>query len=133
MSNRERILVVDEISDTAEVLQAVLAPRGVTVNRICRWGQTENPAAENRPAVVVYDAESQADGALTDGALKAGGTWPGVPQVIIGTLRVARSDSDDSDGNVPAAPVAQRRYLQKPFQFAELVQAIEALIAPPAA
>ena len=128
MSNRERILVVDEISDTAEVLQAVLELRGVTVNRICRWDQTENSTAENRPAVVVYDAESAADGDLS-----AGGKWHGVPQVIIGTLRVAPLDQDESDRNGQAAPDTQRRYLQKPFQFAELVQAIEALIAPRAA
>jgi DNA-binding response OmpR family regulator len=128
VSNRERILVVDEISDTAEVLQAVLEPRGVTVNRVCRWNQTESATVANRPAVVVYDAESSADGDLP-----AGGNWHGVPQVIIGTMRVARPDRDGSDRNGPAAPAANRRYLQKPFQFAELVQAIEALIAPRAA
>lgn len=138
MSKRESILVVDETSDTAEVLQAVLAPRGVLVNRVCRWGQTENPTVENRPAVVVYDAESMSDksladglsvnGASTNGAMAADGNWHGVPQIIIGTMRVAVSDK-----NAPAAPDAHRRYLQKPFQFAELVQAIETLIAPRAA
>jgi DNA-binding response OmpR family regulator len=109
---------VDEISDTAEVLQAVLEPRGVTVNRVCRWGQTENRTVENRPAVVVYDAES-----LADGSLPAGGNWQGVPQIILGTIRPVQQDSVN----------VERRYLQKPFQFAELVQAIEALIAPRAA
>jgi CheY-like chemotaxis protein len=128
VSNRERILVVDEISDTAEVLQAVLEPRGVTVNRICRWGQSEKTIAENRPAVVVFDAESAAYGDVS-----AGGKWHGVPQVILGTLRVAPLNHEESDGNGPAAPAVQRRYLQKPFQFAELVQAIEALIQSRAA
>jgi DNA-binding response OmpR family regulator len=121
--NRERILVVDEISDTTEVLQAVLEPRGVTVNRVSRWDQTESPTVENRPAVVVYDAES-----LTDGALPAGGNWHGIPQVVIGTVRIVNSDKHQT-----TVPDAERRFLQKPFQFAELVQAIEALIAPRAA
>ena len=125
MSNRDRVLVVDEISDTAEVLQAVLEPRGVTVNRVCRWGQNESLTVENRPAVVVYDVES-----LADGALPASGNWHGVPQIIIGTIRLFKSDGANSDRNEPAAPDVQRRYLQKPFQFAELIQAIEALIAP---
>ena len=134
MSNRERVLVVDEISDTAEVLQAVLEPRGVTVNRICRWGQTESPTVENRPAVVVYDAES-----LADGELPTSGNWPGVPQIIIGTIRPIKFDTGKfdtgkfetgkSDIKEPDSPDVERRYLQKPFQFAELVQAIEALIA----
>jgi CheY-like chemotaxis protein len=125
VSNRERILVVDEVSDTAEVLQAVLEPRGVTVNRITRWGQTESSTAENRPAVVVYDAESSADGAPT-----TGGNWHGVPQIIIGTMRVDRTSDTGNSGSQAAAPDSARRYLQKPFHFAELVQAIEDLIAP---
>ena len=125
MSNRERILVVDEVSDTAEVLQAVLEPRGVTVNRISRWGQTGSSTVENRPAVVIYDAESSADGAPT-----AGGNWHGVPQIIIGTIRVDRTSDRGRTGGHATAPESERRYLQKPFHFAELVQAIEALIAP---
>jgi len=125
VSNRERILVVDEVSDTAEVLQAVLEPRGVTVNRISRWGQTESSTVENRPAVVIYDAESSADGAPT-----AGGNWHSVPQIIIGTIRVDRTSDRGRTGSHATAPESERRYLQKPFHFAELVQAIEALIAP---
>ena len=124
MSNRERVLVVDEISDTAEVLQAVLEPRGVTVNRVRRWGQTDFRTAENRPAVVVFDAES-----LVDGNLQAGGNWHGVSQIIIGTIRAAESDRATSDSKEPSASAAECRYLQKPFQYAELVQAVEALIA----
>ncbi len=125
MSNRERVLVVDGVADTAEVLQAVLEPRGVTVNRVSRWGQAELPTLEDRPAVVVYDAES-----LADGGSPSDQDLHGVPQIIIGTMRVANSvDKVDSNGNA-AAPHSSRRYLQKPFHFAELVQAIEALIAP---
>lgn len=131
--NRERVLVVDKISDTAEVLKAVLGPRGVTVNRVCRWGQTESPTVENRPAVVVYDAESLAGGSSlngpsANGSPPVGGNWQSVPQIIIGTARVVGSDKNSSTAQNP-----ERRYLQKPFQFAELVQAIEALIARRAA
>lgn len=126
MSNRERILVVDDVSDTAEVLQAVLEPRGVTVNRVSRRGQSECRSADKRPSVVVYDAES-----LSDGTPPADGRWHGVPQIIIGTMRVAHAaDSIDSLGNARTAADSERRYLQKPFHYAELVQAIEALIAP---
>jgi len=125
VSNRERILVVDDISDTADVLQAVLEPRGVTVNRISRWHGPDSPL-ENRPAVVVVDAESHA-------SLKPpeGGNWDGVPQIIIGTMRVNDAAGNaDSTAKALAEPDSPCRYLQKPFQFAELVQAIEALIAP---
>jgi DNA-binding response OmpR family regulator len=119
LSNRDRILVVDEISDTADVLQAVLEPRGVTVNRVRRWCETTCPADENRPAVVVLDAES-VPGAGTPTA----GDWQNVPQVIIGMIRPVAPSPDAA-----SRPGVQRRYLQKPFQFAELIQAIESLIS----
>ncbi len=118
MSNRERVLVVDDVTDTTEVLQAVLEPRGLTVNRVSRLEQSLLPAVEARPAVVVVDAEA------CNGANHASWEkWRNVPQVIIGTVHlppVAKSGSSN---------LARRRYLQKPFQFADLINAIEALIA----
>ncbi len=114
MSNRERVLVVDEVSDTAEVLQAVLEPRGLTVNRVRRLEQAAPAANEVRPAVLILDAESLN---CVSPALRGG--WQNVPQVILGTVRVEVD---------PTEPIATRRFLRKPFQFAELVQAIESLI-----
>ena len=124
MSKRERVLVVDEVSDTAEVLQAVLERRGVTVNRVRRLDPSVEPASEDRPAVVVLNAESLDHLSGTDLA-----GWQNVPQVILGTMRVPDSGAEPADGG-PA-----RRILHKPFQFAELIQAIESLIesARPAA
>jgi len=52
VSNCDEVLVVDEVSDTAEVLQAVIEPRGLKVT-----GQPSRPIPgtrlETRPAVVV--------------------------------------------------------------------------------
>jgi CheY-like chemotaxis protein len=116
---------VDDVSDTADVLQAVLEPRGVTVNRVSPRGRSEASTVANRPAVVVYAAES-----LTNGTPPADGRWHGVPQIIIGTMRIAHSaDSAFTGGHDLAASDSERRYLQKPFHYAELVQVIEALIA----
>ncbi|MBI3861530.1 MAG: response regulator transcription factor [Planctomycetia bacterium] len=118
MSRQECVLVVDEVSDTAEVLQAVLEPRGVAVSRVRRLDGPSGPV--NRPpSVMVLDAD--AFGA----APTCGEGWRNVPQVIIGTVRSPDSEPPDGKGSRTA-----RRYLQKPFQFAELVQAIESLIAP---
>src|SRR5262245_47405832 len=58
VSNRDRILVVDEASDTAEVLQAVLEARGVSVQRVRRLDPSAATADERCPAVVVLNAES---------------------------------------------------------------------------
>ena len=114
MSQPERVLVVDETSDTAEVLQAVLKPRGLFVNRI-RPLEGPEVCSSNPPAVLVLDADS----VETTAAGWAG--FEHVPQVIIGTWQVPESAGETSS--------ASRRYLQKPFQYAELIQAVEALIA----
>jgi hypothetical protein len=108
---------VDEVTDTAEVLQAVLEPRGLTVNRVSRLDQTNLPPVAMRPAVVVLNAES-CDRANCPGWAEL----QAVPQVVIGTVRISGAISPSS---------AERRYLQKPFHFADLVQAVEALIAGP--
>ncbi|HLJ10694.1 MAG TPA: response regulator [Planctomycetaceae bacterium] len=117
MSHRERVLVVDDVSDTADVLRAVLEPRGLSINRIGRLGRPGGATDSAPPAVIVLDAET------LDGAAPLElSRWGRVPQVIIGTVRPGGSAQRPSDD-------AGRRYLQKPFQFAELIQAIESLIA----
>ena len=141
--NREHVLVVDEISDTAEVLQAVLEPRGVTVNRVSRRGRTQFPTFENRPTLVVCDAESMSEAEIAHGTLATegmapGGNWQSVPQIIIGTLRPVGVDRTNIhtvnlENEETAVRHVERRYLQKPFQFAELIQAIESLIGSRAA
>jgi DNA-binding response OmpR family regulator len=119
VSNRERVLVVDGVTDTAEVLQAVLEPRGLTVKRVSRLDRFPVPSIETRPVVVVLDAEAchGANCPTWEG-------WQSVPQVIIGTIHLAAAETTGI-----ADPTAQRRYLQKPFQFADLIQAIETLLA----
>jgi len=99
-----RILVVDDVTDTEEVLRAVLEPRGMLVNRRRRDHSGSQTFA--RPSVVVLDEANtpQTEVEFSD-----------VPQVILG-----RSE-------LPAAH--DRRVLSKPFQYAELVQAIEQLVA----
>ena len=118
MSNPDRILVVDEASDTAEVLRALLEPRGVSVSRIRRFDPAAS-AVEAVPALVVLNAET-AGGMISAEPER----WRHVPQVIIGTVRVPIAEP--ADATASTAPV--RRFLRNPFQFAELVQAIESLI-----
>lgn len=108
----QRVLVVDQVSDTADVLRAVLEPQGVAVDAHRRPG----PRSETKPSVVVIDAEQHSPAAL------AAGSWADIPQIILGTLRI-----DDP------SPDAGREILRKPFHFAELISAIERLIARRAA
>jgi len=99
-----RILVVDAVTDTEEVLRAVLEPRGMLVNR----RKTGHPASatQARPTVVVLDEEATTPQTQVE--------FSDIPQVIIGRTEL------------PAAH--DRRVLSKPFHYAELVQAIEQLV-----
>ena len=109
-----RVLVVDEVSDTEEVLRAVLEPRGMQVDRV----RSERPASNAivpLPAVVVIDAEKQPV------RLRHSQEWKSVPQVIIGSALF-------EDGAAAESGAAARRYLRKPFQYSELVQAIEHIV-----
>lgn len=106
MSQGQSVLVVDEISDTEDVLRAVLEPRGWRVNRL--RGEL---SPHETPAVVVIDAEAVPANRLRHAALES------VPQVIIGT---AQTPCDEPSSG-------ERHYLHKPFHYAELIQTIERL------
>ena len=113
VSNGQRVLVVDDVSDTEEVLRAVLEPRGVHVDRV-RSARFALPDASTptTPAVVVIDMEpSPVSGANDDRTA----SWDNVPQVIIGSIKLPHR----------TGPHAERHYLAKPFEYAELIRAIE--------
>lgn len=93
-----QVLVIDELTDTEEVLRAVLAPRGIEVQRI-----TGHEAETSAPAVVIIDGERPAPP-----------RFAGVPQIVLG--RITRLDTPGS------------HVLPKPFHYAELIRAVEDVI-----
>ena len=108
MSHGQRVLVVDGVSEIRDVLEAVLTPRGLQIEWIRSSVHATN--TPDRPDIVVIDAEAApADSRQT--------TWEGVPQVIIGTRPRSAATGDRC-----------RQYLPKPFQYGELIQAIERLL-----
>lgn len=114
MSSGRRVLVVDGVSDVQEVLQAILEPRGLKVDWV--RGHVPSPHASplDCPDIVVIDAEASPLSTREDPA------WAGVPQVIIGAGGASVAPT--------TKPAANRRYLDKPFQYIELIQAIEGLL-----
>lgn len=117
VASGQRVLVVDESSDTAEVLKAVLEPRGMRVDRAFRavGSGAHHPSAP--PAglsLVVLDEESIASGAVDPQG------WGDVPRIIIGRISIPSPQSPGKG--------APERHLQKPFHYAELVRAIDSLI-----
>ncbi len=113
MVNGQRVLVVDGMHEIQEVLQAVLAPRGLRVDWVRSHVQQHASGTADRPDILVIDAEALP-------IQQSGGTrhWNNVPQVILG------ADEDSSIADVDD----QHTYLSKPFHFPDLIRAIEKLL-----
>jgi CheY-like chemotaxis protein len=113
----QRVLVVDGLSETEEVLRAVLEPKGLQVDRI-RGAETAaiaggRLAAKRRPSVVVLHVE---DGPAH---IPTSEGWQDVPRILIGATKM--------DG--PSQHDGVEHYLEKPFQYGELIRTIERLLA----
>jgi DNA-binding response OmpR family regulator len=105
------VLLVDGAADTDAVLRAVLERRGA---RVRRTRSHLLAAQSDRPDVVVIDI----DGGSSCETERAFGA---TPQVVLGSQRVAVDDE-------------HARFLEKPFEFPELIRAVEELLdARPAA
>jgi len=107
------VLVVDGLAETAQVLKAVLEPRGLRVERIRGHQDATEDCARPRPHLLVLHAD---DVSL---ARPRGGVWGDIPCVVIGSASVRDDESADH----------RAHYLQKPFCYRELIQAIEDLLA----
>jgi len=118
--NVQRVLVVDGMSETEEVLRAVLEPRGLQVERIRRRATTPDPSPDKpAPSLVVLEEDHTV-------SPSADVAWRGTPRVIIGTADVAaRRTAADPDAS----------FLPKPFRYQELIHAIDRLLdrSPPGA
>jgi hypothetical protein len=106
----QKVVVIDGVPETAQVLRAVLEPRGHRVERVRGF----DPAAAT-PApgsvLVLHD-----DGASDVGRRHKYGT---APRVVIGSVT--------SEPQPTSAPGEQR--IAQPFHYAELIRAVESLLA----
>lgn len=118
VASGQRVLVVDESSDTTDVLKAVLEPRGVRVERGFRAVSSDKNASckpSSHLSLVVLDEESVAACGVD------AQNWRDVPRIIIGGISFPSRQ--------PPVNGAPERHLQKPFHYAELVCAIDSLIS----
>ncbi len=101
-----RVLLIDGSSETETVLRAVLEPRGTSVSRTRSHAaqRVQTPQAD----VVVLDLDEPQDGAEI--------AWTATGRVLLGSAHF-----------VPNDPTV--RFLEKPFQYPELIRAVEDLLA----
>lgn len=117
MTNGQRVLVVDGLAETEEVLKAVLEPQGLEVNRI-RTHFAPTPHATEPPHLVILHEESQTD------SDESADSWRDIPRVIIGSATLPNPSSLPSPRNH-----TREQYLAQPFQYRDLIQAVENLLA----
>lgn len=105
VSTSSSILVVDGTSETTAVLKAVFEPQGHTVQRVHRSQLSAD--SPSRPSVVVWHAHDSQDATAAP--------FGDVPHVVIGRVKVANSCR------------AVRQFSQ-PFEYGELLRAVESLL-----
>jgi CheY-like chemotaxis protein len=108
----QRVLLVDGLAETEEVLRAVFVPKGLEVDRVRGAGAKEF-ASKCPPSLVVLHIEDEPTQVPTPEGLLD------VPRILIGTTQAS---------DRPSSPVDEH-YLQKPFQYGELIRTIERLLA----
>ncbi len=113
MSGGHQIVLVDGLSETEEVLKAVFEPKGTRIARIRHLNTAKFFEPDSRPNVVVLH-ESDAQPAHPE--LEC---FESIPRVVIRSV-LQTEDSESSD--------SETFYLQKPFQYPELVRAVERLL-----
>lgn len=109
-SSGQQVVVVDGVPETAQVLRAVLEPRGHRVERVRGFDPARSTATDT--VLVLHD-----DGSSDAARRHKYGT---VPRVIIGSLAPGSAAA-------PAGGTEQR--LAQLFQYAELIRAVESLLA----
>ncbi|MBI3464458.1 MAG: response regulator [Planctomycetes bacterium] len=116
-------LIVDELSDTREVLRTVLESRGMRIVEAARKEQGLELAQRHQPDVVIWDLESGAGARPGDGQTPLEEReWTQVPTVFLGRATISQK---------PPSRGAERKgcyYLPKPFHFVELIRTIETVL-----
>lgn len=105
-----QVLVVDGLSETAAVLQAVFEPKGTVVQRTRTASLPPRLQGSASPDVIVVDLDQSRDAGAEQPAVSSA-----TRHVFISSKRVTIEDSGT-------------RFLQKPFQFPELIRAVEDLL-----
>ena len=112
MIHGQHVLVMDGLSETEDVLKAVFEPRGLQIRRVSGKRDCESDPAANPPSLIVIHSEE-----LQKRPQEAE-RFNNVPRVIIGTADLPEPDNRGSG----------EQYLKQPFQYQELIQAIERLL-----
>lgn len=110
MTSGQHVVIVDGVPETAAVLREVFEPRGHRVDRI-RSFETASSAEAGSVLVVHDDTSSEVDRRFKYGT---------TPRIVIGSVTTVTDETPVRAGD--------ERRLSQPFQYAELICAVESLL-----
>jgi DNA-binding response OmpR family regulator len=112
------VLIVDRSRESRDVLRSVLAHRGAEVLEARELTHGAELAAQQRPDLIVVDAEAKASDANSDSAarLAAAAARNACPIVVLGTFRRG------------ASPLPTGEFVAKPYHYGALIRRIEELL-----
>lgn len=113
MADRYTVLVIDGLEDTGEVLKAILEPQGLLVEQVRSQGLRHRESSRQTPDLIVFHTDDST-------AMKTSRQWEEIPQIVIGSIPCERS-KEPADGKT----LSNNCYLPKPFEFHDLLSAIE--------
>jgi CheY-like chemotaxis protein len=118
MRSMPRVLIVDELAESREVLSVLLARRGTTTIEARRPDEAARLAELHDVDLIVLDADSDRSAAgVATARLEAAASLRGTPIVILGTLRQGSPGTD------------RDQIVAKPYHYGPLVRKIEGLLA----
>lgn len=117
MIGGQRVLLIDGLDETEQVLKAVLEPRGTRIDRLCCDQMPQDASAVERPDVVIVHENTVTSDAVTSDAE----SWRDVPRIVIGSVKSADRQSSSVDEHC----------LPRLFQYRDLIEAVERLLAKP--
>ena len=119
MTRGQRVVVVDGVPETAQVLRAVFEPRGHQVDRVRGFDLAHSRSTEAGVLVVHDDGHS-------------GGCRSTAPARAARVVIASFTSDDDAAASVESvAPYSttNERRLAQPFHYAELIRAVESLLS----
>ncbi|TWT63256.1 hypothetical protein [Rubinisphaera italica] len=120
MQSPRRLYVLDTQPETAEVLQAVLAPQGTEVTSVKSWQQFQYRAPDQAESILVMNAKFRI---MPDSVEDQQST---IPRVVIGAEKKETADISEVDSK-QTHPSESERQVRELFEYPELFQAIESL------
>jgi DNA-binding response OmpR family regulator len=116
LSPTARVLIVDRSRESRDLLGSLLARQGTEVLEARGAARGAQIADDQRPDLIVVDAEAAVNGDDGAGRLAAAAARNACPIVVLGTFR--RS----------ATPFGAGEFVAKPYHYGALIRRIEELL-----